>query len=344
MSAEHNDQALPDGGVLVMGTGSVGGWLGGRLAAAGVPVQLVGRPRMLGALRSAGLTLTDLDGGRLQLAPAQLQLFDAVPAGARPGLVLLCVKSGATAQAAAELAAALPAGTLVLSMQNGLGNAAIAQAKAPQLVLLPAMVPYNIAELAPGQLHRGTAGVLAAQDHPALRPWLPVLRDAGLAMTLHADLAPLQWGKLLLNLNNAVNALSGLPLRSQLLDRHLRACSAALIAETLGLLARAGIRPKSPAGTPPALMVQVMRLPTPLFRLLAARLLRMDAQARSSMADDLALGRATEIDAIQGEVLRLAQRLGLAAPLNARISALVRGWPQHPMQFSGPMLRQTLGV
>jgi 2-dehydropantoate 2-reductase len=307
-------------------------------------VQLVGRPRMLGALRSAGLTLTDRDGGHLQLAPAQLQLLDAVPAGATPALVLLCVKSGATAAAAAELAARLPAGTLVVSMQNGIANAAIAQAQAPQLVLLAGMVPYNIAELAPGQLHRGTAGVLAMQDHPRLRPWLPVLCAAGLPVTLHADMAPLQWGKLLLNLNNAVNALSDLPLRAQLLDRHLRACTAALINETLGVLARAGIRPTPPAGPSPALMVQVMRLPTPLFRLLAARLLRIDGQARSSMADDLALGRPTEVDAIQGEVVRLAQRLGMSAPLNARISALVRGWPQHPMQFSGPVLRQTLGV
>ncbi|OYU99103.1 MAG: hypothetical protein CFE45_14065 [Burkholderiales bacterium PBB5] len=182
------------------------------------------------------------------------------------------------------------------------------------------------------------------QDHPALRPWLPALRSAGLDVNVYADMAPVQWGKLLLNLNNAVNALSGLPLRAQLLDRHLRACTAALIDEALAVLTRAGIRPQSPAGPPPSLVVRVMRLPTPLFRLLAARLLRIDAQARSSMADDLALGRPTEVDAIQGEVLRLAAQLGMAAPLNTRMVALVQGWAQHPMHLSGPALRQALGV
>jgi 2-dehydropantoate 2-reductase len=72
--------------------------------------------------------------------------------------------------------------------------------------------------------------------------------------------------------------------------------------------------------------VLVLRLPTPLFRRIAARMLRIDPQARSSMADDLALGRATEIDALSGEVVRLAASLGVRAPLNeamvARIQAL----------------------
>jgi 2-dehydropantoate 2-reductase len=72
----------------------------------------------------------------------------------------------------------------------------------------------------------------------------------------------------------------------------------------------------------------VLRLPTPLFRVAAARMLRVDKLARSSMADDLALGRPTEIDALSGEVVRLARSIGLQAPLNeaivARIHALER--------------------
>ena len=74
--------------------------------------------------------------------------------------------------------------------------------------------------------------------------------------------------------------------------------------------------------------LQVLRLPTPLFRLLAFRALRMDAHARSSMAEDVAAGRPTEINELCGEVVRLAQSLGAQAPLNARmveaISALSR--------------------
>jgi len=330
--------------VLVMGAGSIGCWLGGRLQAAGATVHLVGRPRMLQALAEHGLTLTDLDGGRLQLPAAELQLHAGVPAGLRPDLVLLCVKSGATAAAAAELAQALPAGTLVLSMQNGISNVDVAQAAAPGLVLLRGMVPYNVAELGPGRLHRGTIGQLAGQAHPGLAPCLPWLAAAGLPLALHDDMLPLQWGKLLLNLNNAVNALSCLPLRQQLLDADLRQCTAGLIGETLFLLQQAGIRPAQVSALRPGLLPMVLRLPTPLFRLLARRMLRIDDKARSSMADDLARNRPTEIDAIQGEVLRLATRLGQLAPCNARISQLVRAWSPRSQQLSGRSLRKFLNL
>lgn len=331
--------------VLVMGAGSVGCWLGGRLQAAGATVHFVGRPRMLTALAEQGLRLTDLDGGNLQLPAADLRLHAGVPEGLAPDLVLLCVKSGATLAAAAELGLRLPADTLVLSMQNGISNASTAQTAAPALCVLPGMVPFNVAELAPGHLHRGSAGELAAQSHPALLALQPLLAAAGLPLVLHDDLQSVQWGKLLLNLNNAVNALSGLPLRAQLLDRHLRGCTAALIAETLAVLQRAGIHPARLSPVPPAWLPLVLRLPTPLFRLAAARLLRIDDKARSSMADDLMLGRPTEIDAINGEVTQLAGRIGTTAPLNTRISEMVRSWPRRPRKpLSGRALRAGLGL
>lgn len=193
--------------MLVMGASAVGCWIGGCLRAAGVPVTLVGRPRVLDALRRHGLTLTDLDGSRRALATDRLDLRESVPDAVAPALVLLCVKSGATAEAAAELASSVPPGTLLVSMQNGISNAPLAQARAPGLRVRPGMVPFNVAELAPGLYHRGTEGRLAAQDDPALRPWLPAFTAAGVPIELHDDLAPLQWGKLLLNLNNPVNAL-----------------------------------------------------------------------------------------------------------------------------------------
>ena len=329
---------------LVMGAGAVGCWIGGCLQADGTPVTFVGRPRVLDALRAHGLTLTDLEGGTRSVPPAALTLRDSLQGIAPPALVLLCVKSGATASAATELAHALPPGTPVVSMQNGLSNAAAAQAAAPALSVRPGMVPFNIAELAPGHYHRGTTGVLAAQDHPLLREWQPRFAQAGVPLQLHSDLAPLQWGKLLLNLNNAVNALSGLPLRAQLLQREYRLCMAALIDEALAALRVAGITPAKLTPLPPAALPAALRLPTALFRVLASRMLRIDAKARTSMADDLVHGRSTEIDALCGEVVRLARRHGTAAPVNERISELVRSWPSDPRPRSGAELRAALGL
>jgi 2-dehydropantoate 2-reductase len=288
--------------------------------------------------------LTDLDGGTRSVPAAALDLRGSAEGVAAPAFVLLCVKSGATASAAAELARTLPPGTLVVSMQNGVSNAAAAQAAAASLTVRAGMVPFNVAELAPGHYHRGTSGVLAAQDHALLREWQPRFAAAGVPLQLHADLAPLQWGKLLLNLNNAVNALSGLPLRAQLLERDYRLCMAALIDEALTALRAAGIVPAKLTPLPPSALPTAVRLPTAVFRVLAARMLRIDAKARTSMADDLAHGRATEIDALCGEVVRLARRHGTAAPVNERISELVRAWPSDPRPRSGAELRAALAL
>jgi 2-dehydropantoate 2-reductase len=330
------------GPVLVMGAGAIGCYLGGCLQASGTPVVFVGRPRVLAALREHGLTLTDLDGSKQYLDSSALSLFEAIPPGIAPSLVLLAVKSGATAEAAAQLGAALPAGTPVVSMQNGLSNAAAAQAAAPSLRLLAGMVPFNIAELAPGHYHRGTTGTLAAQDDAALHERLNDFARAGLPLQLHTDLRAVQWGKLLLNLNNPVNALSGLPLRAQLMDRGYRQCLAALQTEALALLRSAGIQPAQVAALPPHRVPTLLRLPTPLFRLIAARMLRIDPQARSSMADDLAHGRATEIDALCGEVIRLAEGQGLTAPVNARMVGLIKAWPERPVTLSSAAMKKAL--
>jgi 2-dehydropantoate 2-reductase len=331
------------GALLVMGAGSVGCFVGGSLQAAGVPVHYVGRPRVLAELRSNGLTLTDLDGQRTTLPAGELSLHETVPL-LSPSLVLLAVKSAATNQAAAALARALPAGTPVLSLQNGIGNAAAARDAAPALEVIAGMVPFNVAQVGPGRLHRGTSGLLTAADHAALRPWLPLFAQARLPLVLHGDMRSVQWAKLILNLNNPVNALSGLPLREQLLIRGYRRALAALQDEALRLLKVARIEPARLTPLPAGLLPTVLRLPTPLFRLLAARMLRIDAQARSSMADDLALGRTTEIDALCGEVVRFAQGLGLAAPVNARMAGLVQQATLLQRRYDAPRLLAALGV
>lgn len=325
-----------------MGAGAVGCWVGGQLQAAGVPVDFVGRPSVLEELRLAGLTLTDLDGRRTHLAPSSLRLHAEVPEAGMPALVLLCVKSGATAEAAALLGLRLPAGTPVLSLQNGIGNPAIAAAAAPTLAVIPGMVGFNVVRASPGHWHRGTWGELAAARHPSLAGWQPAFAAAGLPLALHDDLRPVQWGKLLLNLNNPVNALSGLPLKRQLLDRDLRVVMAALIEEALAVLAAHGIRPAQLTTLPPHRMPTGLRLPTWLFRIAARASLRMDDKARTSMAEDVARGRPTEIDALCGEVVRLARAAGLRAPCNEWM--LERLGRAAPGRMSGREMRDALGL
>ena len=340
--------------VLVMGAGAVGCYLGGLLQASGQSVVYVGRPKVLERLTSHGLALSDLDGRLDTIAPGDLRLFSDLTSALGsvgdqwsvepPVVTLLCVKAGSTLSAAQLLESSLPVGSLVVSMQNGIGQAALAQSVAPSLCFLDGMVSFNIANLGEGRYHRGTAGFLAATDHPALRPVAEAFRAQQLKLRLEGDMRPIQWGKLLLNLNNPVNALSGMPLREELMQAGYRRCLAALQEEALQVLRAAAIEPAQLTAVTPQAFLRVLRLPTFLFRLVARQALKIDAKARSSMADDLSTGRLTEIAWLCGEVERLAQSVGLQAPLNARMQALVEAWPQRGAPYSPGQLAGALGV
>ncbi len=327
---------------IVLGAGAIGCYVGGRLAAQGQSVCLVGRPHAMEPLAREGLTITDLDGYRAHVPAAQLRLA-ATLAEAAPGpdtVVLLCVKSGATDSAARELAAACAPGTPVISLQNGVDNVARIATQAPNLKALAGMVPYNVV-LRGAQVHRATAGAIQLQRDAATEPVAAVFNAAGLATVLPDDIRAVQWGKLLLNLNNPVNALSNLPLRDELLDRDCRHVFAALQTEALGVMQRAGITPAQVTAVSPRMLPRVMRLPNWLFTRLARRMLQIDATARSSMWDDLEAGRVTEIDAICGAVVRLAAQNGAQAPLSGRMCELLSG-PR--LRLTGVEMKRAVGL
>ncbi len=330
---------------VVFGAGAVGCYLGGRLLAAGHSVTFIGRPNVQATLRQHGLTLTDLDGFQAHVPGDQLRWAEHLDAShfAHASTVLLCVKGGATRSAAQSLAAVCPAHTTVISMQNGVENADRIRAAAPALNVVAGMVPFNVVMLPDGRVHRGTTGALTMARQPATEALVSPWNAAGLPLALTTDMHSVQWGKLLLNLNNPVNALSDLPLRTQLMDRNYRWVVAALQSEALRALKAAGIRPAKVASAPPLWLPFILRLPNALFMRVAARMLRMDATARSSMWEDFQHGRVTEIDDLCGAVVRLAQAHGLQAPANAAMCHLVT---QHQagQRMSGSALCAALGT
>jgi 2-dehydropantoate 2-reductase len=315
--------------VAVYGAGLIGVYVGGLLADAGADVTLIGRPRVLDAL-GGGLRLTDLDGRDVSVAPEHLARATDPAALAGADLVLVTVKSMATSEAGADIAAHAPEGATILSLQNGVDNAERLAAVLPGRTVIAGMVPFNVAQRSPAHYHRGTGGGLAAAENAALRPYLPLFESAGMPLALSANMQGVMWGKLLVNLNNAINALSGVPLAKQLVQRDYRRAWALCMDEGMRLVRRAGIELVDPLPLPLRFMPLLMRLPNPLYRRVVARTgrggkgARVDPHARSSMADDLSLGRATEVDHINGAVVRLAERLGRSAPVNARVIQLVR--------------------
>ena len=314
--------------IAVLGAGSIGAYVGGALIAAGGNVTLIGRTRMREQVALHGLTVSDMDGRNTVLSPAQVHYSEDPSGLASADLVLVTVKSADTEGIASLLAMHAAPGALIVSLQNGIGNADVLRRALPERTVLAGMVPFNVVQLPKSRFHRGTEGSLMVQASPALAPWLPMFEVAGLPLVQRTDFVAVQWGKLLLNLNNPVNALSGVPLKAQLSDRNYRRCLALLIDEALQALNAAGITPAQIGKVPPSRMPRLMRLPDWLFKRIAAAALRIDPEARSSMWEDLQAGRRTEVDYLNGAVVALAQKAGLDAPANKRIVALVHAAEQ----------------
>ena len=328
--------------ITVAGAGSIGCFVGGLLAAAGREVILLGRQRVIGELATHGLHLTDFAGPSFDLAADRVGLsIDPAAALARSDLILVAVKSGGTEAIAAEIAEYARPDAIVVSLQNGVENAARLHRALPGRTVIAAMVPFNVVHRGEGRFHRGTSGALTiAAGHPEVEA---ALSAPGLPIVARADMEAVQWGKLVINLNNALNALSGLTLHEQLGDRRWRVKLAGQQVEALKLLKVAGIAPAAFGPIPLRLFPYLLRLPNWAYRRLAARGIKIDRTARSSMWEDLQRGRPTEIDELQGAVVALAERLGRQAPENARVREQVRAaerasmTPAKDLQVDNPV-------
>ena len=198
----------------------------------------------------------------------------------------------------------------MISFQNGVSNVETLKAALPGFNVLAGMVPFNVAAMGNGRWHKGVAGDLWAEDHEVTRAIKERIGDRPGKLILSDDMVGVAWGKLLINLNNAVNALSGKPLLEQLSSRDYRRVFAASQIEALEILKAAGITPAKLGPFPPKLLPHIIGAPDWIFRRLVLKVQKIDAKARSSMADDFAAGRPTEIDFLNGEVVRLARKIG----------------------------------
>lgn len=316
-----------EGRIVIAGAGSIGCYVGGCLALAGLPVTFLARPRISKSLTTHGLAVTDLEGRNRSIAPNVIDsTYDHAAAFAHASVILICVKSGATTEMAQLAGRYAPADVPIVSLQNGVENAGRIRAAVNNArPVIAGMVPFNVVIQDEGAMsvHRATDGDILIDDQmPALAEKLNV---AGLPVKTHSDMKGVLWGKLLMNLNNALNALSDLPLAEQLANREWRRLLATQIDEALAVMAEADIRPAKLAGAPPSILPTVLRLPDWLFRIVARRMLAVDPKARSSMWEDLVRRRATEIDEFQGAIVRLsASTSSLPTPLSRKLEAAIR--------------------
>ncbi|MEP1446002.1 MAG: 2-dehydropantoate 2-reductase [Paraglaciecola sp.] len=311
--------------IVILGAGSIGCYLGGRFINSGANVTLIGREKIQADVKQHGLKLTDLDGIDACIVASDIDYVTDLDSLSDADYVFVAVKSGDTVVTAKQIKALLKDSAVVISFQNGIRNFDELSDILNQNRVIRGMVPFNVINKGSGHFHRGTEGELAIEAKPGeFSDLLAVAEKSNLAINTYENLLPIQWGKLIMNLNNAINALSGLPLVEQLGNRDYRKVLAKSIKETLKVLSLNNIAVQSANNIPPKLLPVLLNLPNWLYKKIAAASLKIDPLARSSMYEDFVRNRKTEIDFLNGEILHLANKKSIKAPVNNAIVELVK--------------------
>ena len=310
--------------VVIAGAGSIGCYVGGMLANGGANVHFFARQRIADDINANGLFLSDWTGADYRVPASQFQVSLQADVFKDADLILICVKSKDTAEMAQTIKEHANDQAVIFSFQNGVGNSQTIQDILPEHIVLPVMVPYNVVYQSGGKFHCGTEGSLYCQQHPEAKSLKKLADDAGLAFEMKGDMKSIMWGKLLLNLNNPINALSGIPLKQQLETAGFRKIYRDSLKEGLKVLAAANIQPGQVAAVPVKVIPYILSLPTFLFKRVAQKMLAMDPKARSSMWEDLQNKRPVEVDYINGEIVKLGKQLNVDTSLNERLIELVK--------------------
>jgi 2-dehydropantoate 2-reductase len=311
--------------VAVVGAGAVGGYFGGMLARGGVPVVLIGRPAFVDAVQRSGLKL---DSFRFQ-DTVHPQASMHLTAAADANLVLLCVKTTDTARVAKELRGIVQRDALVVSLQNGVNNTEEIHS-ASGLQALPAVVYVAAWVPAPGAVkHVGRGDLVVGPRNERTEKVARLFEGADVTCRISENIEGELWAKLIANCAlNAISALGRVTYGEILASADAKKVMEAVVQETLAVAHAKGIRPAGLDDLPAAVATSF-------------KIADQMSATRSSTAQDLARGKRTEIDSLNGYVAKLGAQLGVPTPVNQALYTLVK---LHESSFSSGLSPTQTGI
>lgn len=291
-----------------MGAGAVGGYFGGLLARAGVPVTMIGRTAFVETVRKDGLRL-DTTKFQETVHPA---VSSEISAAAGADYIFFCVKTTGTAATAKELAKHISSSSTVLSLQNGVNN--VEEIRKASGIEAIATVVYVAASMPiPGTIKHLARGDLVLGPHSEkVDRAAEFFECTKLPCRVSDNIEGELWTKLVWNC--ALNAISGLSRATYgeiIAHEDAKRVVEAVVYEVLEVAKRKGIHPPGLADPKVAIMG-------------AFRIGEQMSATHSSTAQDMARGKRTEIDSLNGYIARLGAELGVATPVNQTLAALVK--------------------
>jgi 2-dehydropantoate 2-reductase len=294
---------------VIMGAGAMGSLFGGLLTRAGEEVWLVGnRKEQVDTICSVGLTFEEK--GKSQIIP--MRATSDVASAGKADLVIFFVKTYDTEMAVSDALSLEKEGTIFLTLQNGLGNEEVMCKKIDRKRVMLGITGHGATLLRPGHIRHAGSGktFIGEPDHQITDRSLRIAQmfcNAGIETEVSSNIHDQVWGKLLVNVGiNALTALTGFK-NGQLVDypETLRLMER-LVSEAAEVAIRKGVHIEE----------------NPIDRVRKAA--EGTRENRSSMGQDFDHRRQTEIDAINGAIVREAQQLGIPVPFNQAVTDLVK--------------------
>ncbi len=293
-----------------MGAGAIGSLFGGLLAKAGNEVSFVGRKPHIDKIHQNGLLLEGISGEhRIKLkVTTDASKFQA------PELIILTVKAYATAQAVRDAKPLFKGHTYFLCLQNGLGTEEVASSILGQDRILRGTTSEGALFLEPGKVrHTGHGETIIGSSNPADRCILSQIEQefqkAGFKTTVSGDIKRVVWEKIFVNVAiNPFGALTGLRNGDLLTVPEIQDAMKAAVLEGIKVTEKLGVK---------------LSDQSPIER--AFEVARKTAQNKNSMLQDIEKRRKTEIDFINGALVRYGETVGISCPINAVLTALIKG-------------------
>ena len=307
--------------IAVVGAGAMGAMFGGTLAEAGYDVLLVDINRAhVEAINRDGLRLTGVGGERVVRLPASVDVAGLVPCA----LVLVMVDANSTAAAAASVTELLGPDGVALTLQNGIGNVEVLIERLGQERVLAGVTHHSAAFLGPGKVafthcKKIWLGELDGRDTPRVAAIVAAFEAAGHPTERVDDPLAWVWSKFVLNCAaNPLSAMTGLRTGDVARTPELDRLQDRIIDEALAVVAAKGIV-----------------LPDPDIRA-SIKAILFSKYNKPSMLQHVEADRRTEIDALNGALVREARALGIDVPYNETVTAVIKGIERAAQRRAAP--------
>jgi 2-dehydropantoate 2-reductase len=307
----------------VIGLGAVGSIVGGIIKKSEKDVLFFGKPNQVDIINKNGIKVSGINGlihiknPKISSDLSTLKDVD---------FIIICVKSYDTQNLANQLKKHIKKSAIILSLQNGINNSNIIS-KITGNKTISGIVLFNALYENPGESKLTIKGGLLIEDDKsnseAIQDLIDTFKLVGLSSISAENIKGYQWSKLIVNLQNAVTTLTGQTIKESIIDTDTRSILIATMNEGMNVLRKSYISINSLPDMDPKKMINRLSYYNSIILRIGSRLLRLQ-NARTSMWQSISRGKQTEIDYFNGEIVNLAKKNKIRAPINEKLVKLVK--------------------